>query len=330
MLSKIFQSVAIILILSNICCATVPVVGILSQPKKSGNETSIHYIAASYVKWVESSGATSIPIPYDADEALTREIFSQINGVLFPGGSALLPLSAKVMWDLALKSNNSGDYFPVWGTCLGFEFLIELTGGIDALQTGFNAENVSLPLILSSEQNSQLYEEESIKNIVTTKHITMNNHRNGITPSHFEANKSLTAVFRITSTNVDLDGTPFVSTIESSMAFGVQYHPEKNNFEYGLQPGTSIPYEAISHTEDAIKLSFHLASFFGSCLRKSSIGKYTLVHRHRTIIEYPVVKGIHFEQEYIIPPAKEWEMSEKLEDSYETARLSLRGSTLSH
>jgi len=329
MLTKLLKCAVVIHILSDICCATVPVVGILSQPKQSGNET-IHYIAASYVKWVESSGATSIPIPYDADESLTREIFSQINGVLFPGGSALMPISAKVMWDLALESNERGDYFPIWGTCLGFEFLIELTGGDGALQTGFNAENVSLPLILPAEQNSQLYKEESIRNIVTTNNIAMNNHRNGITPSRFKANKRLTAMFRITSTNVDLDGVPFVSTIESSMAFGVQYHPEKNNFEYGLQPGTSIPYEAISHSEEAIKLSFHLAMFFGSCLRKSSIGKYTLVHRHRTIIEYPVVKGIQFEQEYIIPPAKHWERSQSLEDSYEAVRLSLRGSASSH
>ncbi len=62
---------------------SVPVIGILSQPV---SDNSYQYIAASYVKWLESAGATAIVIPYDADESLTREIFSQINGVLFPGG----------------------------------------------------------------------------------------------------------------------------------------------------------------------------------------------------------------------------------------------------
>lgn len=118
MLTMLFKSI-IFLLLSVHCCGAVPVVGILSQPRSSGNET-YHYIAASYVKWIESSGAIAIPIPYDADETLTKEIFSQINGVLFPGGDALLPLSAKVMWELALESNKCGEYFPVWGTCLGF------------------------------------------------------------------------------------------------------------------------------------------------------------------------------------------------------------------
>ena len=40
------------------------------------------------VKWLESAGAASIPIPYDSDEDLVNEIFSQINGILFPGGSS--------------------------------------------------------------------------------------------------------------------------------------------------------------------------------------------------------------------------------------------------
>lgn len=36
--------------------------------------------------------------------------------------------TAKYIVDLAKKANNEGDYFPIWGTCLGFEeLLIALT-----------------------------------------------------------------------------------------------------------------------------------------------------------------------------------------------------------
>ena len=100
-----------------------PVVGILSQPLDGENS---YYIAASYVKWLESAGARSIPIPYDADQELVSEIFSQINGLLFPGGAADLPITAKYLWDLAVERNLNGDFFPVWGTCLGFEFMLML------------------------------------------------------------------------------------------------------------------------------------------------------------------------------------------------------------
>lgn len=115
-----------------------PIVGILSQPHEDGNS---FYIAASYVKWLESGGAQSIPIPYDANETMIREIFSQINGVFFPGGSAKLPQSAMILWELILENNQEGQYFPVWGTCLGFEFMLMLAAGEDEslLQKGLNA-----------------------------------------------------------------------------------------------------------------------------------------------------------------------------------------------
>ena len=55
-------------------------------------------------------------------------------------------------------------------------------------------------------------------------------------------------MFHITSTNVDTQNRSFVSTIEAKdyPFYGVQYHPEKNNFEYGFLPD--------SLTEEEIKV----------------------------------------------------------------------------
>ena len=45
------------------------------------------YLAASYVKFIESAGARVVPIPYEVSSNSTLEkIFSQINGVLVTGG----------------------------------------------------------------------------------------------------------------------------------------------------------------------------------------------------------------------------------------------------
>ena len=307
-----------------------PVIGILSQPvKKQSNENTNtndtindQYIAASYVKWVESGGASSIPIPYDADETLIREIFSQINGILLPGGGVELPSSVKSIWKLALESNQNGEFFPVWGTCLGFEFLVALNDGGDeehTMQTGFKSQNISFPLIFPSEEDvidskgvysvqSQLYPTQEWRETLMSHNITMNNHHKGITPEHFLKNQALSSFFHITSTNIDLEGKPFVSTIESSLypIYGVQYHPEKNNFEYGLQAHNSAAFEAISHTQEAVALSMHLALFFVNKVRESTIGEYTLIDRHPAIYTYPVVKSVYFEQVYLIPPAEHW------------------------
>ncbi len=52
---------------------------------------------------------------------------------LFPGGAPNVTTSAyaragKAIYDLALAANRSGDFFPVWGTCLGLQvYLISLS-----------------------------------------------------------------------------------------------------------------------------------------------------------------------------------------------------------
>ena len=108
-----------------------PIIGIYAQPHSSSlcpNGESCQYIAASYVKFVESHGARAVPIPYDTDNATIDHLFESINGVLFPGGGAAVPMGAYRMFDNAVSANSQGDYFPLWGTCMGFQWLLQLAG----------------------------------------------------------------------------------------------------------------------------------------------------------------------------------------------------------
>jgi len=295
-----------------------PVVGILSLPStKYDNRT---YISASYVKWVESAGARSIPIPYDATDELVEEIFTQINGLLLPGGSAYLPQSAKKIWELAIESNSRGDYFPVWGTCLGMEFMVALAGDTSLVQSGFDAHNISLPLIFPTNEDvvnsngvfsveSLLYPHISQRQTLSSANITMNNHVKGIKPRDFIAEKKVSSLFKITSTSVDRDGITFISTIESFQMplYGVQYHPEKHNFEYGLTINGTLPYLAINHSEDAVALSMHLAFFFVNRVRKN-VKRYNMRERHPFVYQYEMISDYDqdFEQVYIIPSTQNW------------------------
>jgi len=272
------------------------------------------------VKWLESAGARSIPIAYDASDELVEEIFTQINGLLLPGGDVPLPSSAKKMWELAIESNSRGDYFPVWGTCLGMEFMLMLAGGESLVESGFNAENISLPLIFPTNEDvvnsngvfsieSLLYPQIAQRRVLSSSNITMNNHKKGTTPSNLISKKEVASLFKITSTSIDRDGIPFVSTIESFQMplYGVQYHPEKNNFEYKLVPNSTMPYEAINHSEDAVELSIHLALFFVNRVRKN-VHRYDMIDRHPFVYLYETTSVLNggFEQIYIIPPAQNW------------------------
>jgi gamma-glutamyl hydrolase len=357
-----------------------PVIGILSQPlqppphnstsspcnssksstRSSDDDSSCdsdgqqqqHYIAASYVKWLEVGGARSIPIPYDAtNTTLLDELYGQINGLLLPGGAADLPFSVTYLLTKIVHANAIGhDYFPVWGTCLGFEFLITFIGddggggasgasaknrssaivartatttASPALQSGFDAENVSLPL--EDVEPIGLYGDPVTLEAVTRHSITMNNHQQGIEPAHFLQNPSLTSFWTVTSTNHDRNGRPFVSTIEpvsdkTMPIYGVQYHPEKNAFEYATYPGTNIPYEAIDHSDIAVTFACRLARFFVNLTRKQSNQQHQQQHSYSDSVRFPLVgtyptrTGIAYEQIYIIPNASHWETKEEKEE----------------
>jgi gamma-glutamyl hydrolase len=43
---------------------------------------------------------------------------------------------------LAREANEAGDFFPVWGTCLGFEFMAYEASGGKELRTSCGAWNV--------------------------------------------------------------------------------------------------------------------------------------------------------------------------------------------
>lgn len=100
---------------------------------------------------MEAAGARAVPIPWDASSATLQSYFNATNGLLFPGGGTNLHTGAyratgAELLRLATAANEAGDVYPVWGTCLGFEELMLLTGlstlnrtaGVDGtlLQTG--------------------------------------------------------------------------------------------------------------------------------------------------------------------------------------------------
>jgi gamma-glutamyl hydrolase len=262
-----------------------PIIGILTQPsdRKTSNEEMSSYLAASYVKWAEASGARVVPIHYDAPLNVTESLFYQINGVIFPGGGASLDnTTSNLFYSTALRifelaekvnKNQEEDSFPIHGTCLGFQLLSILGAGgqENVLCDGCYKGVEGIPMKLNFTQDardSRLFRNMSdvLFEALHNENLTSNEHHSGVEPSMFLSNDLLFKTFTVLSTNVDPQtGREFVSTIESKTRpyTGTQWHPEKNNFEWS----TNVD---LPHSSHAVEISQFVANDFVSRARMST------------------------------------------------------------
>ncbi|XP_075063120.1 gamma-glutamyl hydrolase-like [Mixophyes fleayi] len=251
-----------------------PIIGIITQ--EVSDEVFFQYgktyIADSYVKFLESAGCRVVPIRLNLTEEEYLHLFHSINGVLLPGGAVSLLTSsfsrtAEIFYKLAIQANSDGIYFPIWGTCMGFQILTAMTSGEDLLSKT-SADNISLPLILAEDIfSSRMFRHAptELLHAVTQENITANFHHFGITPEVFQANKKLSTFYRILSTNRDQNGVEFISTMEARdyPIYGVQWHPEVNRFQW------SSDY-AYPHSVNAVWISQYIANFFVNEARKNT------------------------------------------------------------
>jgi len=184
--------------------------------------------------------------------------------------------------------------------------MIQIGAGRDSiLESNFDSWNITLPLEFTSTgaKDTQIFADKSISDLAKSLPITLNNHGFGIEPDHFYADSNLNSMYTVTSINYDRRGRKFVSTIEgiadsqnlmSRPYYGVQWHPEKNNFEYGAAGDGDIPmqgdlpYISINHSDSAVRLSFETARFFVKKTRNSS-------HRYKDLLELPLAWSYELE-----------------------------------
>nr|XP_048276334.1 gamma-glutamyl hydrolase [Myodes glareolus] len=230
-----------------------------------------YYIAASYVKYLESAGARVVPIRLNLQHTQYTELFRSINGILFPGGSASILHSeysqvARIFYNKAIESYDDGDYFPVWGTCLGFEELAFLVSG-ESLLTLTNTVSVPLPLnFTEGALQGRMFRNFPAELLVSLalEPLTANFHKWSLSVKNFTENAKLKKVFNILTTNTD-GNIEFISSMEGFKypVYAVQWHPEKAPYEWKNLDG-------ISHAPNAVKTAFYLADFLVSEARKNN------------------------------------------------------------
>jgi gamma-glutamyl hydrolase len=269
-----------------------PVIGILGVPTSEGCVTQVELtkllpklerdgisaegsscFTSYYVKWIEGAGGRVVPIRYDYTKEELALLVAQLNGLLFTGGGLDLALNspyvqtANYIFDLA---QNQSDYFPIWGTCQGFQLLHILAAQNEAvLLSGFDSEDISWPLQYTSDTStSRLFSSlpKDIYTILSTENVTMNFHVDGVTPDIYQQYPALPNFFKILSVNNDRKGRQFISTVEALKwpIYASQWHPERPQYEFNSDD------VGLVHTYDAIRANQAAAEFFVNECKKSS------------------------------------------------------------
>merc|ERR1740128_175472 len=258
-----------------------PIIGVLSQELDETEEKHLPgghnytaYIAASYIKWVEAAGARAVPVIIGKSSDYYRQLFESINGLLLPGGSAPLTGTGgfaevgKMFFEWAIEANDAGDYFPIWGTCNGFELLTVVSMKDDQSRlTDCDSQDQALPLRLRGNWKQSLIYGNTPKHIlrdITKEKVTINFHHFCLTPTNF-TKFGINRFWNALSVNRDIYDLEYISTIEAKNYpfIGVQFHPEKNPFEWSLRE------PKIPHSGSAVNVANYFGRFFINLSRQS-------------------------------------------------------------
>ena len=221
------------------------VVGIVAVPlspdKKYFKVCGDSYIASSHETWLRRQGLDVLIIPYNTKKL--KEYFSKIHALYLPSGGAFAGTQmtyyncCKKLLTMAMKENDRGNHFPVWGCCMGFQQMLILSDGNDDvdhfLQKFDSYNNLLLPIKFSEEGKHSRFVRGIDNNTykkLRSKKCTMNNHKLGITPSKMKKNKRVHAFYKNVGTSKDRKGREFVAIIEARHYpfWGVQWHPERD------------------------------------------------------------------------------------------------------
>lgn len=251
-----------------------PIIGIVSQEHRiDKNGVPIRsYVSAAHVKFVEGGGARAAPIFVNKPVKYYRWMLNRVNGLYFPGSSHLFenPYGygefARTVFPIINEINERGDYFPVWGVCYGFQLFFKLSFGNKNPLTDCAAYSFRTNIELRDRFNeSRLFAgvPQDIIDIYTKQNITSHFHNFCMTEKNL-TDYGLDEEYRLISVSTDKNGLEFISTHEHKRYpyYGVQYHPEKNLFEWRDN-------DAVQRTLDTVKAGQYMAQFFVNEARRN-------------------------------------------------------------
>jgi gamma-glutamyl hydrolase len=206
-------------------------IGIVSCPPSIESNCKSSYVYTSYIDWVSMSGEQSIIIPYTISESDLRSLLNRVQGVIFTGGAiqnkqlhsskqyTQLINTLFFIYKYAIRENNKGNYYPIFGTCLGHEILLMFATNKENLTESIHSHDKhgTFPLHLNTQSNLGKWFTSNMRTKMKKTPCVTHSHKYG---NDIESISGVTIVSTLDN---------FIDSIEFTEYpfYGVQFHPER-------------------------------------------------------------------------------------------------------
>ncbi|CDW58287.1 gamma glutamyl hydrolase [Trichuris trichiura] len=224
-------------------------------------------LPASYVRNVQSAGARVVPILPGESLDYYKRLFSQLNGLFIPGGPGKptghqkeVTKTASYFYKWAIEAFNCGQpkYWPIWGTCLGFQILATITSNSDCLmKCHCQAGSYSATLKVDPSRSRLLSSlSPEILTAITSECICPHVHAYCLSLETFYRSH-LNDFYVLLASNKDRNGLEYVVGLEARdhPIFALMSHQEKVCHTWN-------PRYQFDRSENAVRLSQELMNFF--------------------------------------------------------------------
>eukprot|EP00825_Cyclidium_porcatum_P017837 TRINITY_DN204_c0_g1_i7.p1 TRINITY_DN204_c0_g1~~TRINITY_DN204_c0_g1_i7.p1 ORF type:complete len:310 (+),score=33.01 TRINITY_DN204_c0_g1_i7:188-1117(+) len=243
-----------------------PVIGIYTQPSDFPEYPSeqYQYVDLSPIKYLEQSGVEVINLNYNSNSTTLDLLFSKINGIFFPGGwvniteDSQFYQNALYLFNKAKTANDNGDFFPVWGTCQGFELMHLFVSDFgNVLQPIEDDMDILHPIKIVTK--GKVYNElpSAVEQYVTSGSTVYFTHELAVYPQSYIQYPQLQKFYTITSLAQNDQGKTYVASIEADdyPFYGTQFHAEAFNFLWDCN---------CDHGDLGVQFSQYMADFFAT------------------------------------------------------------------